>query len=126
MSYQHKPLNFDRLLDAAQTKPQLLERYLRFKVYQIIARAKGDEKLRLRQLQFRIDSVRYRAKTPLAACIQISEMMHDKLYSLKQVLDHTADIVSKSHSTLINTSLDTKSRSRGKVIQLPFKGKFKA
>ncbi len=84
MSRQYKPLDFDRLVSLAVNKPQVLERFLRFCIYQLIVQADSSQQLSLKQLQFRIDTVRYRSKTHLAACIRISSMMQDELLRLHQ------------------------------------------
>lgn len=126
MNYQYKSLDFDRLAELARTKPQVLERYLRLKVNQIIAGARSEERVRLRQLQFRIDSVRHRTKTPLAACIKISQMMHDELWCLRQALSSGANPASNSSSANASASTDNRLRSRGKVVPLSRSGKFKA
>ena len=125
MNSQNKPLDFDHLVALAQTKPQVLERYLRLKVNQIINAAKPENRIHLRRLQFRIDAVRYRAKTPLAACIKISQMMHDELWCLKEVLDGNRD--SLNHPDPVNTpATDNSKRSADKVIPLSRAGRFKA
>ena len=126
MNYQYKSLDFDRLAELARTKPQVLERYLRLKVNQTIARARSEERIRLRQLQFRIDSVRHRAKTPLAACIKISQMMHDELWCLRQALNSGANSASLSSSTNVSAATDNRPRSRGKVVPMSRSGEFKA
>lgn len=126
MNYQYESLDFDRLAELARTKPQVLERYLRLKVNQIIARASSEERNRLRQLQFRIDSVRHRTKTPLAACIKISQMMQDELWCLRQALSSGANSASHSSSTNVSASTDSRRRFRGKVVPMTRSGKFKA
>jgi len=126
MNYQFKSLDFDRLAELARSKPQVLDRYLRLKVNQIIAGARSEERIRLRQLQFRIDSVRHRAKTPLGACIKISQMMHDELWCLRQALSNDNNSVSNSSSTNVSASADNRPRSCGNVVPLSRSSKFKA
>ncbi|WP_363317840.1 DUF3135 domain-containing protein [uncultured Amphritea sp.] len=55
---------------------------------QIVSCARPENRRHLRQLQCRIDAIRYRAKTPIAACIKISQMMHDELWCLRQALNN--------------------------------------
>mgnify|MGYP001162086407 CR=1 FL=1 len=130
MKQQYKPLDFDRLAELARTKPQVLERYLRLKVNQIFARAKPEERLHLQQLQFRIDSVKRRTKTPLAACIKLSQMMHDELWQLQQALNRSTDPALKAEqnteSTGLPSSIDNRPHRRGKVVPLFRSGKFRA
>lgn len=49
-----------------------------------ITKSKRSDKLR--QLQWRIDGVRRKAKTPLKACIDISDMMWESFYELNDRL----------------------------------------
>jgi len=48
MNSQNKPLDFDHLAKLAQTKPQVLERYLRLKINQIINTARPENRIHLR------------------------------------------------------------------------------
>lgn len=126
MNNQNKPLDLDHLAKLAQTKPQVVERYLRCKVNQIINRARPENRLHLQQLQFRIDAIRYRSKTPLAACIKISQMMHDELWCLRQALNNSKYPLFTTGAA--NTSAPTVSRSHSgnNVISLSRAGNFKA
>ncbi|WP_296057878.1 DUF3135 domain-containing protein [uncultured Amphritea sp.] len=126
MNSQNKPLDFDHLAKLAQTKPQVLERYLRLKINQIINTARPENRIHLRRLQFRIDAVRYRAKTPLAACIKISQMMHDELWCLKEVLNGSKDSKNPAGSANASVITDNRTRSADKVIPLSRAAKFKA
>ncbi|SEQ22141.1 Protein of unknown function [Amphritea atlantica] len=117
MQHPYKPLDFDHLSELAQIKPQVLERYLRWQINKLISRAKPEERVRLRQLQFRIDAIRYRSKTPLAACIKISQMMHDELWRLRQTLNYTTEV--PNSLVVTEASPDPTARSRGKVVVLP-------
>ena len=54
---------------------------------------------RLRGLQFRIDMVRRRARTPMGACLKISSMMWESLlgqHGLKAALDTLLDFPSRA------------------------------
>ncbi|MBR9869109.1 MAG: DUF3135 domain-containing protein [Oceanospirillales bacterium] len=126
MNSQHRPLDFDHLAKLAQTKPQVLERYLRLKINQIINDSRPENKIQLRRLQFRIDAIRYRAKTPLAACIKISQMMHDELWCLKEVLNRSKDSANPADSANASVITDNRTRSVAKVIPLSRATKFKA
>ncbi|MBN0985862.1 DUF3135 domain-containing protein [Amphritea pacifica] len=117
MQHPYKPLDFDHLSELAQIKPRVLERYLRWQINKLISRAKPEERVRLRQLQFRIDAIRYRSKTPLAACIKISQMMHDEFWRLRQALNYTTE--EPNNLVVTEASPDRTARSRGKVVVLP-------
>jgi len=50
---------------------------------------------RLNGLQFTIDMERKKAKTPLAACIKLSHMMHESLAELQQALINPEEYMQK-------------------------------
>ncbi|WP_261844423.1 DUF3135 domain-containing protein [Aliamphritea ceti] len=86
MFTNHQSLDLDRIALLATTKPDVIDRYLRFKVRQILNQAKPDSRLMLERLQFRIDGIRRRAGSPMSACLQISKFMHEQLWELNDVL----------------------------------------
>ena len=86
MFTNHQPLDLDRIALLATTRPEVIDRYLRFKVRQIINQAKPDSRLMLERLQFRMDGIRRRAGSSMSACLQISKFMHEQLWELNDVL----------------------------------------
>ena len=74
---------FDVLVDMARNDPQGLES-LRLSLTEAVIDSATDEqrRQRLRGIQFRVDVERQRARTPLAACIKVSEMMCQSLAEL--------------------------------------------
>ncbi len=81
---------FDQLREMAQNNPEGLEQLRRELVDQFIQGAPEAYRRKLRGLQFRVDMERRRAKTPMAACIAISGMMHDSFDRLRQALNEAA------------------------------------
>lgn len=77
---------FDDLVTLAQDDPAALEDLRMQLVNAVIDSAPPHLQPRLRGLQFRIDMERRRAKTPMAACIKISAMMHDTFERLRLAL----------------------------------------
>lgn len=77
---------FDDLVTLAQDDPAALEDLRMQLVNAVIDSAPPHLQPRLRGLQFRIDMERRRAKTPMAACIKISAMMHDTFERLRVAL----------------------------------------
>ena len=69
---------------------------------------------RLRGLQFRIDMVRRRARTPMGACLKISSMMWESLlgkHGLKDALDTLVTCPNQSvNATLRHSPLVTSAR----------------
>ncbi|HVL02402.1 MAG TPA: DUF3135 domain-containing protein [Dongiaceae bacterium] len=87
---------FDQLREMAQKDPEGLERLRMQLCDQLIQSAPEAYRRKLRGLQFRVDMERRRAKTPMAACIAISGMMHDSFDRLRQVLNEAASNASSS------------------------------
>ena len=79
--------SFDTLLDIAKNDPEQLEQLRHQLASKTIDGAPDPLRQRLRGLQFQIDSTRLLAKTPLAACIRISEMMHNSMEELRLTLN---------------------------------------
>ena len=121
-----QPLDIDRIALLATTRPDVIDRYLRFKVRQIIRQAKPDSQMTLERLQFRMDGIRRRAATPMSACIQISRFMHEHLWELNDLLKNgyqdarhelPEQITEPAEQDLSNT--DTQADKTAKV--LPFR-----
>ena len=77
----------DTLIAMAEEDPERLELLRRSMMAALIDSAPNEQiKKRLRGLRFKIDLERERAKTPMAACITLSEMMHESLAELHRAL----------------------------------------
>ena len=72
-------IDFSKLLELAQSNPSAFEDHRNRLVEDLINSAPRDKRHRLRCLQWKVDQVRLRAKTPMAACINIYSMMWDSL-----------------------------------------------
>ncbi|AZZ93452.1 DUF3135 domain-containing protein [Hahella sp. KA22] len=83
--------HFDELLEMAKQRPEALEALREEMVEYIITSARTDCQRKLRGLQFKVDMTRARAKTPLAACIKISQLMHESLAELRYCLNERYD-----------------------------------
>ncbi|RLT94517.1 DUF3135 domain-containing protein [Ketobacter sp.] len=105
---------FDKLREMAQRDPEALERLRVELCDRVIQEAPEKYRRKLRGLQFRVDMERRRAKSPMAACIAISGMMHDSFDRLRQTLNEAAGNATPGY-------LNTPSREveEGKV--LPFR-----
>lgn len=111
---RHDLPNFDKLRHLAQNDPDELERLRIQLCEELIHEAPENYRRRLRGLQFRIDMERRKAKSPMAACITISGMMHDSFDKLRMALNEAAGTVPNAEPAVSNS--DT---SAGKV--LPFR-----
>jgi hypothetical protein len=79
--------SFDEMVRLAKNDPETLERIRLKLIEETIAEAPENCQRRLRGLQFQIDMERRRASNPMGACIKISKMMHDSLYTMRQTLN---------------------------------------
>ncbi|MEC8909041.1 MULTISPECIES: DUF3135 domain-containing protein [Thalassolituus] len=79
--------SFDEMVRLAKNDPETLERIRLKLIEETIAEAPANCHRRLRGLQFQIDMERRRASNPMSACVKISKMMHDSLYTMRQTLN---------------------------------------
>ncbi len=83
-------IDFDDWAELAQSDPEAFELRRKQAIEALIARMPEHKQQRMRCLQWKVDQVRDRAKSPMAACIKLSEMMWDSLTGpggLKEALD---------------------------------------
>ena len=67
----------------AQADPQRFEAMRQAAIEAFLASVPAERRLKLQRLQWRVDRVRERCTTPMAATIAISEMMWDAFYHLR-------------------------------------------
>ena len=79
--------SFDTLVHLAQDNPDQFEAVRKQLTDELINSAPKRMHKRLRGIQFRVDTKRRLAKNPMAACLEISKMMHQSLDELRQVLN---------------------------------------
>ncbi len=93
--------DFDELLALAQSDPTELERLRREMIEEVIASASNERlQRRLRGLQFRVDATIRLSRTPMAACLNVSRMMHDSFLELRESLLSSAPL--KARQGLVN------------------------
>lgn len=68
-------IDFDRWSEMARSDPETFESMRRAAIERAIESAPEAHRERLRRLQWRIDQERRLARTPMAACLRISNMM---------------------------------------------------
>lgn len=91
---RHLQIDFDHWSDLASSDPAAFEARRNQLIEDVIRRAPAHRQQRLRGLQWRLDLVRSRSQTPLAACIRISEMMWEAVIGeggLRDTLECVAD-----------------------------------
>lgn len=86
--------DFEKWSKLATNDPEAFEQYREKLINNFIKDLPEDKQHRMRCLQWRVDNVRKLAKTPMAACIEISRMMwesvkgeHGLLQALHQLTD---------------------------------------
>jgi hypothetical protein len=97
---QANHIDFDYWLRLAQEDPERFESLRLETLESHINRASDTQQTRLRRLQWRIDRVRDTAKTPMAACISISDMMWDTLNNLASGYQHLEQLRNGHHSQM--------------------------
>jgi len=79
--------DFDDLVLLAKNNPEEFEILRTNLCNALIERAPETSRRRLRGIQFQIDMERRKASNPMAACIRISQMMHDSFEELRLTLN---------------------------------------
>jgi len=74
--------DFERWAELASRDPEQFEIERREVIEAFMAGVSSERRLQLQRLQWRVDRVRERCATPMAATIAISEMMWDAFYDL--------------------------------------------
>lgn len=108
--------DFDKLKEMAENNPEQLEKLRVEMCDRLIQEAPEKYRRKLRGLQFRIDMERRKAKSPMAACIAISGMMHDSFDQLRQALNDATGIATPGYEA---PEARQEAQEAGKV--LPFK-----
>ncbi len=73
--------DFDEWMNLAKTNPAKFEQRRQAMIDKLIRSREADSQRRLRGLQCRIDLERQRARSPLAACVRLNELMMDQFSS---------------------------------------------
>ena len=81
---EENQLDFDNWMEMAKSDPEQFELMRLDAIDEFIESAADDRKIHLRRLQWRIDMVRERAGSPMAATLAISKMMWDAFHDLKE------------------------------------------
>jgi hypothetical protein len=95
MKIEQKPFDFDRWADLAQQDPAVFERLRQLTVELAILKHSRRNRERLQGLQWRIDRVREQARTPMAACVHLSDLMWDTFERLNESY-HDPDAVRRT------------------------------
>ncbi|MDO9371211.1 MAG: DUF3135 domain-containing protein [Gammaproteobacteria bacterium] len=113
--------DFDTWSALASSDPEAFEKQRQDIVNQAIAGAPAGQQQRLRGLQWRIDKVRERSGTPLAACIRISGMMWDAVLGDGGLVDSLQALRDANPLTATQDTV-TAPKPRSSASVLPFPG----
>lgn len=83
----NRKLDFDHLLQLAEKDPMRFESMRQAAINDFISTLPQERQQRMRQLQWRIDQER-RGRTPLSACVKISNMMWDHMVGPQGLLGY--------------------------------------
>ena len=97
--------DFDEWLELSKRDPESFENRRLQSIEELINSAPEDRQHRLRCLQWKIDRVRDKMSTPLAACVAISDMMWDSLDKLNQLYHDCETVTSVKEGKRVMTPL---------------------
>lgn len=86
--------DFDELATLAKHNPEQFEKLRTELCEKVISAAPESQQRRLRGIQFQIDMERRKAATPMAACVRISELMHESFEELRYHLNKATGVQS--------------------------------
>jgi hypothetical protein len=93
-------IDFDDWAKLAKSDPDAFEAQRKKAIEEMIQRMPEHRQQRIRCLQWKVDQVRSRSSTPMAACIRISEMMWDSLVGEGGLRDALAQLGSEPSQPL--------------------------
>jgi hypothetical protein len=101
---RHDLPSFDEMVRLAKENPAQLEAIRLEACQNLINQAPKDNQRQLHGLQFKIDMERRRAKTPMAACLKLSQMMKESFEELRVALQKTRGYSESCLSNFDNAS----------------------
>lgn len=104
--------DFSEWSSLASTDPKAFEKRRELAIETAIQAMPDDKQQRMRRLQWRIDQERRLSKTPMAACIRLSNMMWENVLGENGLLDHL------SHAELVAHG-QTRSLDNSNVLSFP-------
>ena len=78
--------NFDALVLMAKNEPEAFESYRRSLIQKTIENSPQDRQTNLRRYQWRIDQEKRKHDNSLAACIKLTQMMSQRMFSINKQL----------------------------------------
>lgn len=119
---QYQP-NFEELLNLAKDNPELFEAKRREYIELFFTTVPSEKQRRLRGLQWQIDQARHLARTPMASCLNIMNMMRDSLHRLNNehrgLLSLTTPKRSLNQAPTAYSTATPKNAHKGEIIPFP-------
>ncbi|WP_045860530.1 DUF3135 domain-containing protein [Teredinibacter purpureus] len=106
--------NIDQLINMAKHQPEALEAFRQKEINALITSAPKEMQRRLQGLQFKIDCQRELHKTPMGTCVAISNMMHDSMLQLNELLNNE-----NAHTTSTQSATNSHTPAAGQLIPFP-------
>ena len=97
--------DFDEWLELSKRDPESFEVRRLQSIEELMNSAPEERQHRLRCLQWKIDRVRDKMATPMAACVAISDMMWDSLDKLNQLYHDCETVTSLKDGKRVMTPL---------------------
>ena len=98
MALKHLGIDFDQWVALAQKDPDAFEQCRAHLISIALNRITATRRHKFECLQWRIDAIRHKTKTPLFACIKISQLMwssFDELQRSYNTLNHNVSFLTK-------------------------------
>lgn len=93
--------NVEEWMELYKKDPEAFEAKRAKAIEETIAETTGPNRHRLRGLQFQIDVIREKAKSPMGACLKITQLMWKKVGELQQAMDGTLPLPSEQPEAVI-------------------------
>ena len=111
MKEQTTSFNFDEWMQLAKEDPAAFEKQRLEAIQGILSNASENSKKRLEGLQWQIEQMRTTSKTPMAACLNISRLMWEKVQGEDGLVETLNQLTGKA-------PIKPKKANRAEVVQL--------
>ena len=109
-------VDFDEMLALAKNDPARFEAKREEYIESFLTSVPAEKQTRLRGLQWQIDQTRQLARTPMASCIAISNMMWDSLHKLGKQQRELVSLVTGEKPRFVNVQPASKTAT---VLRFP-------
>ena len=114
--------DFSYWMDLALNDPEKFESKRTETIYQMIQSAPVETRIRLERLQWRVDRMRERSSSPMAATLELSRMMWDSFHTLRdryQEILHNTSSAGSSIGAQTKTQYQAAPARKADIIPFP-------